>query len=203
MSIQPVHTPREQSRRQKAESRVVGLMRRVLEPVPADDLDRLAERIETAIVSPPPDPSKTALLNRLVTEDISPQEAAAQESITLSRYFRRRRELLEGSLTTSQVAKLLGKSRQTPYDRAKKGSLLALRDRGALRFPPWQFDAEGPDGVVEGLPQVLRALNVSPLSRAAWLTQLNPVLGGDTPLDVLRRGEGGRVVELARAVGSV
>jgi hypothetical protein len=138
-----------------------------------------------------------------VTEDISPQEAAVQESIALSRYFQRRQELLEGSLTTSQVAQLLGKSRQTPYDRARSGALLAIRDRGALRFPPWQFDAEGPDGVVEGLPQALRALNVSPLSKASWLTRSNPILDGDTPLDVLRRGDVSRVMELARAVGSV
>jgi hypothetical protein len=203
VSIQPAGTPRQQARRRNAEGRVVSLLRRMLEPIPADDLEQLAERIESAVTLHSPEASTTPLLRRLVTDEATPQEIAVREGMALSRYFQRRQELLEGSLTTSQAARLLGKSRQTPYDRARSGALLAIRDRGALRFPPWQFDADGPDGVVQGLPQVLRAMSVSALSKASWLTRPNPVLAGEAPLDVLRRGEVSRVMELARAVGTV
>lgn len=131
----------------------------------------------------------------------SPEERVRNEIIVLMRSFERRRELLEGALTASQVALLLGTSRQTPHDRIKSGSLLAVMNRGALRFPPWQFDADGDDGVVCGLPEVIRALEVSPIEKVSWLTRPNMMLDDETPLAVLKRGEVDRIVALARGVG--
>jgi hypothetical protein len=122
------------------------------------------------------------------------------ETDALLAYFHHRRQLLEGALTASQVARLLGTSRQTPHDRLKSGSLLAVLDRGALRFPAWQFDPDGPDGVIAGLPDVLRALHTSPLSSLNWLVRPSPYFSGDSPLAVLKRGEVDRVVAAARAV---
>ena len=119
----------------------------------------------------------------------------------LRRSFARRRELLAGALSTAQVAELLGTSRQTPHDRVASGSLLAVRERGALRFPPWQFDASGEDGVITGLPEVIRALDVSPMAKVSWLTRPNPMLDGATPLTCLKAGHVARIVALARAVG--
>src|SRR4051812_10526818 len=46
-----------------------------------------------------------------------------------------RRELLAGTKTASEVAALLGTSRQTPHDRLESGTLIAVYDRGAWRFP--------------------------------------------------------------------
>jgi len=112
-------------------------------------------------------------------------------------YFQQRRTLLDGSLTASQVAGMLGTSRQTPHDRVESGSLLAVMDRGALRFPTWQFDPEGPHGVVHGLPDAIRALRVSPLAKMSWLTRANPAFDGATPLDALRWGEIAVVVDEA------
>jgi hypothetical protein len=63
-------------------------------------------------------------------------ERSALQMAALARSFKRRRELLEGSLTASQVAELLGISRQRPHDRVKGATLLAVLDRGAWRFPP-------------------------------------------------------------------
>jgi hypothetical protein len=131
----------------------------------------------------------------------TPAERVATKIAVLLRSFERRRELLDDALTTSQVAKLLGTSRQTPHDRMKNGSLLAVMDRGALRFPPWQFDPEGEDGVVSGLPQVIRALEITPYQKVSWLTRPNYMLDDATPLVVLKRGEVDRVVRLARGVG--
>src|SRR4051794_12680572 len=77
----------------------------------------------------------------------TPEQRVALEIDALRRSFASRRELLEGALTASQVAELLHTSRQTPHDRVAAGTLLAVMDRGALRFPSWQFDPEGPDGI--------------------------------------------------------
>ena len=128
-------------------------------------------------------------------------ERMANEFEVLARSFARRRELLADALTTSQVAQLLGTTRQTPHDRVESGTLLAVMDRGALRFPMWQFDPDGEGGVVRGLQDVIRALDVSPMAKVSWLTCPNPMLDGATPLALLKSGEVERVVRLARAVG--
>lgn len=131
----------------------------------------------------------------------NPQQHIRLELANLRRSFQWRRTLLTDALTAPQVAALLGASRQTPHDRVDAGSLLAVRDRGVARFPRWQFDPEGPDGVVAGLPEVLRALHIPPLSRMSWLTRTNASLAGRTPLDALKAGEAERVTRLAQAVG--
>jgi len=131
----------------------------------------------------------------------SPEERIEATLDVLRRSFDRRHELLDGALSTSQVAALLGTSRQTPHDRVESGSLLAVMDRGGLRFPPWQFDPNGEDGVVPGLPAVIRALDVSPMAKISWLTRANPMLDGATPLARLRSGDVEDVLPLAYGVG--
>jgi hypothetical protein len=130
-----------------------------------------------------------------------PAERVADELAVLRRTFARRQALLADSLTSSQVAALLHTSRQTPHDRVASGSLLAVMDRGAWRFPRWQFREDGENGVVPGLPAVIRALDVSPLAKVSWLTRANPMLDGQTPLACLEAGQVDRVVALAQAVG--
>lgn len=85
--------------------------------------------------------------------------------------------------------------------RVAAGSLLAIRENGALRFPRWQFDPAGPDAVIPGLPAVLRTLRLPPLSQASWLLRPNAELGSVTPLALLPRGEPMRVQHAAAAVG--
>jgi excisionase family DNA binding protein len=86
------------------------------------------------------------------------EERTRLEDLSLQQRLQRHNELLQDSLTVAQVAELLGTSRQTPHDRVKSGSLLAVEDRGMLRFPAWQFDPESENGVVAGLPRVARLL---------------------------------------------
>lgn len=39
-------------------------------------------------------------------------------------------------------------------------------DRGVWRFPSWQFDPEGPDETIDGLPEVLQQiLHISTLAK--------------------------------------
>ena len=132
----------------------------------------------------------------------APDEALRLEIEALQRAFARRKVLLQGSLTAPQVALLLGTTRQTPHDRAQRQTLLAVEDRGILRFPYWQFDANGANGIIAGLPAVLKALDISRLGKASWLTRPNPYLNGRTPLEALKSGEVERVVDQARAVGA-
>lgn len=132
---------------------------------------------------------------------VSELEQQELELVTLLRHFEWRRKLLANALSASQVAQLLGTSRQTPHDRVKSGTLLAVLDRGVWRFPSWQFDPEGPDGTVAGLPEVLQALQVSPLAKLSWLVRPNSFLDRLTPLEALKRGEKERVLTEAASVG--
>lgn len=165
--------------------------------------DEVAAVIEAVARALAPDgadvPEVVGLLS--AGHQMSASERAEAEVDVLMRSFQRRRELLDGALTTSQVARLLGTSRQTPHDRVASGSLLAVMDRGTLRFPAWQFDPTDDEGVVAGLPRVIRALDVSPLAKMGWLTRPNEMLDGDTPLSALRAGRIDEVMALAQGVG--
>lgn len=166
-----------------------------------DEIETLAEHLESALASSPVDGSRASLIAGLSGgREISQQEHVALELSALTRYFQFRRDLLAGTLTASQVASLLGTSRHTLYDRVKNDSLLAILDHGVLRFPAWQFSPEGHGGVTPGLPAVLRALRVPPLSKVSWLIHANPYLDGHTPIDVLKQGDIERVAALANAV---
>lgn len=155
--------------------------------------------MEMAAAGETADASGRGLVEALAGRQYSSSERALLESEMLLRSFERRQDLLAGALTASQVADLLGTTRQTPYDRLKRGTLLAVYDRGAWRFPAWQFDPSGPDGVVPFLSEVIQALHVNPLSKVSWLATSNPVLEA-SPIEALRRGEVDHVLELARGV---
>jgi hypothetical protein len=129
------------------------------------------------------------------------QEVAAAQRANLLRGFALRRQVLKGALTAAEVADLLGAaSRQTPHDRAHAGTLLAIRDGGKLRFPIWQFDPEGPDGVLGGLAEAIAELpRQSPLGRIVWFITPKLRLQNRAPLELLRRGDVDPVIAEARA----
>lgn len=142
-----------------------------------------------------------ALVEALSSRTFTQEEKIKLEVDSLFHYFQRRKQLLEGSLTASQVAKLLGTSRQTPHDRLKARTLLGVLDGGVLRFPAWQFDPQGPDGLIDGLANVLKALQVSDFAKLNWLVRPNTLLDGLTPLQALQRGQKERVIQEAAGVG--
>ena len=184
----------------------LGLLRQQLQKSDPQELDATLDLFQKALRRPAATrPSaKTDLVRRLSGgRAYTPAQAAALELRAGQEAFARRRHLLTGALTAPEAARLLGTTRQTPHDRAGKGALLAILDQGRLLFPAWQFDPEGPNGVLAGLPDVLRALDVSPLGKASWLTRISPYLEGRTPLQALREGEFERVIDQARAVGAV
>ena len=123
---------------------------------------------------------------------------------SLLQFFETRRDLLIDALTAPQVAELLGVSRQTPLNRARDNTLVAVLDRGAYRFPVWQFDPQGEDGVLPGLSSVLDALEPQqPLAKLVWLRRPNPTLEGREPVDLLRDRELEPVMDAALAAAEL
>lgn len=175
---------------------VVRSLKRFQEKVATSRTSKEAE-VSSESVSSPDAPLIQALVGRTYTRS----ETLELELESLFRYFERRRQLLWGALSATEVAKLLGTSRQTPHDRIKSQTLLGVLDRGAYRFPAWQFDPEGPDGVIDGLPEVLRVLEVSDFAKLNWLMRSNPFLDSLTPLVALKQGLKERVIREAAAVG--
>jgi hypothetical protein len=137
---------------------------------------------------------------RLGISQRTPTEAAALELVSLLQYFDLRKRLLENSHSANSVAEMLGVSRQTPHDRARNGQLLGIMDNNAMKFPAWQFDPEGPNGVIAGLPEVLSALNCSVLAKISWLTKPNAIFAGLTPIEMLKQNRRVEVIHEAQAI---
>jgi hypothetical protein len=156
----------------------------------------------TATLRSPTNSVEDDLVTALTGQTYSNDEKIKLEMESLFQYFQKRKQLLETTLTAPQVAELLGTSRQTPHDRVSSQTLLAIRDNGKLCFPSWQFDPEGSDGVIEGLPAVLKALEISDYAKLNWLTRVNPYLDGQTPIQALKAGQKERVLAEASAVGT-
>lgn len=105
---------------------------------------------------------------------------------------------------TEGVMSLLGGvSKQAVNDRVRRHRLLALRTgSGRLVYPAAQFHDER---VVDGLGAVLDVLmpdNTEAWMVASWLTTPDPDLGGDAPVEALRRGATHDVMRAARELAS-
>jgi hypothetical protein len=148
------------------------------------------------------DPTADALAELIAGRTFTRQERIQLEMDTLARHFQHRRQLLDRSFSASQVAQLLGTSRQTPHDRVNGQTLLAIKENGKFCFPAWQFDPAGSDGAIEGLPAVLKALAISDYGKLNWLTRANPYLEDTTPIQALKAGQKERVLAEAAAVGA-
>ena len=149
------------------------------------------------------DPAATTLAESIAGKTYTRTERIQLEMETLARHFQHRRQLLNTALSASQVAQLLGTSRQTPHDRVSSQTLLAIVENGKLCFPSWQFAPAGANGVIDGLPALLKALQMSDYSKLNWLTRPNPVLDGSTPIEALKQGQKERVLAEAAAIGAV
>lgn len=139
---------------------------------------------------------------RIGVREYSEDEQASLELASLVQMFAYRKRLLQDSLSASQVAKMLGVSRQTPHDRVKAGLLLGVLDNNVMKFPAWQFDASGPNGVVQGLPEVLAALNCGAFAQISWLASPNNNFDGLRPIEALKKGLVAEVLHEAQAVGA-
>jgi hypothetical protein len=148
------------------------------------------------------EPAAEALAETITGRTFTRQERIQLEMETLARHFQHRRQLLDPAFSATQVAQLLGTSRQTPHDRVSGQTLLAIKENGKFCFPSWQFDPAGPDGVIDGFPSVLKALEMSDYGKLNWLTRTNPYLDGQTPIQALKAGQKERVLAEAAAAGA-
>ena len=109
----------------------------------------------------------------------------------------RRQDLLKDSLTSTQVADLMGwQHHKTASDRLKANTLIGVKDRGVYKFPLWQFDPEGEDGIVDGLPELLSRLNVSNFRKINWLSSPMTAFDNLTPIEVLKKGDRNDIADL-------
>lgn len=167
------------------------------------EIETMTKAIDKVLDTSDISDAESALALKLTGRKYSLQEAALLEITSLKRYFDRRKELLQSSLTASEVANLLGTTRQTPHDRFNKKSLLAVKDNGVWKFPLWQFDPAGADGVIEGLPEVLKVLEGSEFTKLNWLTSPSPYLNNLTPVEALKQGQKNKVIKEAKVLGAL
>ncbi len=138
-----------------------------------------------------------------VDDPLEPQEAleslykAAEESNNV------RESIQRDSISVAEAAELTDRSRQALERQRRAGRLLALRRRNQWRYPRWQFDADTPGGVVPGVAEVVESLGLSPVGTAFWLSQPREELSGKAPIALLHQRRANRVLELARAQGTM
>jgi hypothetical protein len=104
-----------------------------------------------------------------------------------------------GVYTASEVASLLGISRQAVHKRTRAGQLLGIEEGERTVYPVWQFDGAA---VLDGLPDILGAFLIhSPIARLRFFLAPNARLGGESPIEALRDGRRHDVLKAARSFG--
>ena len=114
-----------------------------------------------------------------------------------------KRELLTsggGGLTSSQVSRVLGITRQAVDKRRIRRALLAVPNgSGDFVYPACQFTS---DGVINGFEEVLRAFQIrSPWTQLSMLLASAPALGGKTIFETLKSGAIERATAIAASFG--
>ncbi len=134
---------------------------------------------------------------------ISDREAAASTMWARMRARKNRARVLQECVSAAEAGALANRSRQAVERQRRVGSLLALRVGREWRYPVWQFDIDGPAGLVPGLKAVLRNLRLSAFGASLWLTTPKEQLGDERPIELLRQRQGNRVLRLAKDHGQM
>lgn len=134
--------------------------------------------------------AEAALLGKLDDEDaVRLGRRAAAQVLAAARWS----QVVGDRLDTTQVAQLLGVTRQALAKRQQTGSLLGLPGDGTTWYPTWQFDT-GEGRIRPEVRDVLGAFrdrhdDFDPLVVAAWATTpQDEDLAGETPSQWLRAG---------------
>jgi hypothetical protein len=166
-----------------------------------EHLQRIVDALKPKVVAA----DTKALAKKIAGDDYSEGNLAMLELANLERYYQRRRELLNNSITTPEVAKLIGcQAITTVHDRRKAGTLLGLKDKGVYKFPLWQFDPEGDDGIINGLSEIIKTLQISDFAKLNWLTKSSRAFNNKTPVGILKKGDRDEIEDLvieARGIG--
>ena len=187
--------------KEEAATVILKQLENLFEVAEPEDLIRIQQSLMPKVVSP----QERELAKKIAGKDYVEPSASRLLELqlgNLERYYQRRRELLADSITSSKVAELLGcENRSTVRDRRLAKRILGIKDKGVYKYPLWQFDPEGDDGVIDGFPEVLAALDVSDFVKLNWLMKPHLAMNGKTPVEILKQGEIEAVVVEARAVG--
>lgn len=120
-------------------------------------------------------------------QDLSEQGRAATQLGLARERFTLDAAALDGALSTGEVAALLGRAEANVRRSRLVGDLYAPNpgDRAGLRFPRWQFTADG--RVVPGLRRILPTFprDTHPLAIGRFMTQAQEELEGMSPVDWL------------------
>jgi hypothetical protein len=143
------------------------------------------------------------LVRALSSTDVAPSSVSDPLANARLRGIHARRQLLQaegGAIPASEVAEILGISRQAVDKRRQSGTLLAIGVGGhGYHYPAWQFDHYG---VIGGLEPVLKALaRHDEWMKLAFFVNANVRLDGESPLQRLRRGDVESVLDAAQAYG--
>ncbi len=145
--------------------------------------------------SPPWDPAGTGAISSDAFEPNAEARALLQGVKRAEADLR----LGGGAFHLEDVRSLLRISRQAIHNRVREGSLFVVKGPGGrLLFPTLQFNEDGP---VQGLKQAIAAFP----SKNRWML-LNflvhplPRLGGETPIEVLKRGGVDQVLRAIRTL---
>ena len=185
--------------RKEATKQVKDLVESLIAIADTEDLEKLAVSLQPKKVID----EEVELAKEIAGEDYTDEPSWPLELANLHRLYQRRQRLLEKSLTSTEVAELLDwKTRKTIHDKLKANSILGIKDKGIYRFPAWQFDPEGDDGILDGLPQALEALKVSDFTKLNWLSKPHPAFDNRTPVEMLEQGNIHDVLVEARAVNT-
>lgn len=119
------------------------------------------------------------------------------------RGLKRKKQMLEtagGTLTSEQVAEILGISRQAVDKRRSSNQLLALtQGKRGYSYPSFQFD-EGK--TISGLEEVLGELkSLDPWMQMVFFTNPHERLNGKTPMESLQKGSIEQVKSIAVEYG--
>jgi len=187
--------------RQAAETKHPAFVSRVLRVVRNLEEDLPATKIDEATAAPT---DYEVIVDALsaspaVVQSISDDPLAAAKL----RGLKRKQQLIEqggGTLTSEQVAEVLGITRQAVDKRRASGQLLALtQGKRGYSYPGFQFE-EGK--TVKGLEEALKQLNgLDPWMQLVFFGSPNDRLDGKTPIEVLRTGDSGDVVRAAEGYG--
>jgi hypothetical protein len=121
----------------------------------------------------------------------------------LVRVLEDRARLREESVRSGVVEKALGVGRERLRQMREGGQILGIvqGERRPTLYPHWQFTEEG--AVAEGLEGIVEAsreAGMEPETLHFFMTEPNDRLGGERPVDLLRRG---KVEEIARVLRSL
>lgn len=185
--------------RKEATKQVTDLVESLIAIADTEDLEKLAASLQPKKVTD----EEVELAKEIAGDDYTDEPSWPLELANLHRLYQRRQRLLEKSLTSTEVAELLSwKTRKTIHDKLKANNILGIKEKGIYRFPAWQFDPEGDDGILDGLPQVLEVLEVSDLTKLNWLSKPHSAFDNRTPVEMLKQGNIHDVLVEARAVNT-